>query len=150
MLQAYNDIHIVRKRLDMNVRSFGLALLLGVASISHAVAAKRVKPNEPTQAHKTAPLKNMENHAMDVERHNEHQEKEHFQRMIHVFEGYIRRLSGDHFSAQDLKELHDAFHALTPAQKELFFKEFSEQKVAEHIIEKLKLLYQQFTPSHQK
>ena len=83
-------------------------------------------------------VKAIEKNAMEIESAHEDQERQNFEHLLHVFESYIQRLSGENFTEHDFKALHEAFHALTPAQKETFFKQFSESKVEAHIIEKLK------------
>lgn len=143
----------------MKALRFGLGLCLLAISVSSTsfsaedgkttrsrIKRKPLKPvnklqnNEGVQA--------IEKHAMEIEGAHEDQERQNFEHLLHVFEGYIQRLSGEPFTEHDLKVLHDAFHALTPAQKETFFQQFSEGKVEAHIIEKLKLLYQQFPKPH--
>jgi hypothetical protein len=146
----------------MKALYFGLALVLGVVGLSStSFSADDGKSTRSRIKRKPAPkssasskpqnnegLKTIEKHAMEVESRHEEEEGKKFEHLLHVFESYIQHLSGNDFSGDDFKPLHDAFHALTPEQKEMFLKQFSEEKVVAHIIEKLKLLYQQFPKPH--
>ncbi len=143
----------------MKALYFGLALVLGAAGLSStSFSAKSIqssikrkpatKAAASSKPQNNEDLKTIEKHAMEAESHHEDQEGKKFEHLLHVFESYIQHLSGGDFSGDNLKALHDAFHALTPAQKEMFLNQFSEEKVAAHIIEKLKLLYQQFPKPH--
>jgi hypothetical protein len=146
----------------MKALYFGLALVLGAVGVSSTSFSaddgkstrSRIKRKPVTKATASGKpqnnegLKTIEKHAMEAEIRHEEQEGKKFEHLLHVFESYIQHLSGGEFEGDDFKALHDAFHALTPAQKEMFLKQFSEEKVAAHIIEKLKLLYQQFPKPH--
>ena len=146
----------------MKTLYFRLALVLGAAGLSSTSFSaddgksiqSRIKRKPATKASASSKpqnnegLKTIEKHAMEAESRHEDQEGKNFAHLLHVFESYIQHLSGGDFSGDNLKALHDAFHALTPAPKEMFLNQFSEEKVAAHIIEKLKLLYQQCPKPH--